>query len=106
VIAENGLPAEGGSQLPGDCNQDGRTDLSDVTCIAGYLFQGSLPRLPCGDGEPQHPSNTILLDHNGDRGIDLSDAIAAVNYLFQGGPPHAAGLECIVIPDCDDVCEP
>jgi hypothetical protein len=98
----------GGMQLPGDCNQDGALDISDVMCLLHFLFLGDPPVLPCGDGSDGDPANLALLDANGDNGggtgtVDLSDAIYILVYEILGGPPHVLGEECIRIPDCPDV---
>jgi hypothetical protein len=96
----------GGRQLPGDCNQDGSTDISDAICLLGYLFLGSPAPLPCGDGSSEDPGNRDLLDWNASSALDLSDAIGLLTWLFQGGPPHAMGEECREIDGCAEVCGP
>jgi hypothetical protein len=83
-------------QIPGDCNQDGALDLSDVIHVLGFLFQGDPASLPCSTAL----ANLALMDCNGDGGIDISDAIYKLAYLFQGGPPPPRGTNCIVILDC------
>lgn len=97
----SGSPACG-SRLPGDCNQDGRVDISDAVCIFGTLFLGSPKLFPCGDGSGSHRANQALLSSNGDRLVDLSDGIYLLSYLFLGGPPHLQGVECIRIAGCSD----
>ena len=91
-----------GSQLPGDCNQDGRIDLSDAVCIFGALFLGSPRSFPCAGGLGHDLANLALLSANGDPRIDLSDGIYLLSYLFLGGPPHLQGLDCIPIASCRD----
>jgi hypothetical protein len=81
--------------IPGDCNNDGSLDLSDVICLLGHLFQGNPASLPCNSTA----ANLVLMDCNDDGGIDLSDAIYKLGFLFQGGPPPAAGVGCVQI-DC------
>jgi hypothetical protein len=81
--------------LPGDCNQDGTLDLSDVVCLLGHLFQGSPALLPCNS----QAGNLTLMDCNQDGSVDLSDAIYNLAYLFQGGPPPVNGAACIEM-DC------
>jgi len=81
--------------LPGDCNNDGSLDLSDVICLLGHLFQGNPPVLPCNSAA----ANLTLMDCNNDGGIDLSDAIYKLTYLFGGGPEPVLGVDCIDI-DC------
>ncbi|MGH9362603.1 MAG: hypothetical protein ACRD2T_11870, partial [Thermoanaerobaculia bacterium] len=78
-----------GGILPGDCNGDGRLDLSDGICLLLYLFLGSGQPLPCGDGTLADPASRSLVNFNGDQGVDLSDAIGTLNYLFLTGAPHA-----------------
>ena len=82
--------------IPGDCNQDGALDLSDVVCLLGHLFQGNPSSLPCSTED----ATKTLLDCNGDGSIDLSDAIFKLTFLFQGGLPPEGGEGCIAIPDC------
>lgn len=88
----------GGRQLPGDCNQDGRYDLSDGICKLGFLFLGQPARLPCGT----LGANLAALDGDGSGNLTLTDAIRDFNYLFLGGPPPIQGLRCIVVEDCPD----
>ena len=88
--------ASGTTQIPGDCNQDGALDLSDVVCLLGHLFQGNPSSLPCSTED----ATKTLLDCNGDGSIDLSDAIFKLTFLFQGGLPPEGGEGCIAIPDC------
>ena len=83
-------------QIPGDCNQDGGLDLSDVIHLLSFLFQGIPESLPCSTVA----ANLALMDCNRDGGIDISDAIYKLAHLFQGGPPPLQGANCIVIPDC------
>jgi hypothetical protein len=94
----------GGGQRPGDCNQDRRLDISDGICILGYLFQGTIRRLPCGNGGREEAGNRRLLDLNGDTRIDLADAVYSFRYLFYGGLPPVQGVACIAIPDCPERC--
>jgi PKD repeat protein len=100
------FPPAGGGQVPGDCNQDGDRDISDAVCLFGFLFTGTVPRLPCADGTAAHPANLTLLNHNGDAAIDISDGIALLNFLFSTGAPPASGLGCLRIRDCPERCEP
>ena len=92
----------GGSQLPADCNQDGTLDLSDGVCLLTFLFLGTIPRLPCGDGSAADPANVTLLDSNGDAMLDLSDAVRVLGYLFVGTPPPVLGTSCTPIVGCPD----
>ena len=75
-------------RVPGDCNEDGRLELSDAVCIFGVLFLGSPPTFPCGDGSENDPGNIVLLDWQPDGMVNISDGIALLEYLFRGGPPH------------------
>ncbi|MBI4606879.1 MAG: hypothetical protein HY721_33365 [Planctomycetes bacterium] len=106
------FPGEGGLQQPGDCNQDGKLDISDPRCLLDYLFLGTRPRLPCGDGTTQDMANIALLDSNGDGKIDLSDPVYSLGFLFLGGPPpRSCGLggsdpacPCLRIAGCPEFC--
>jgi len=82
--------------IPGDCNQDGAFDLSDVVHFLGFLFQGNPEDLPCSTDE----ANLLLMDCNQDGGLDLSDAVYKLAFLFQGGLPPVQGDGCTAIPDC------
>ncbi|MEC9350438.1 MAG: PKD domain-containing protein, partial [Planctomycetota bacterium] len=96
----------GGGQLPGDCNQDRRLDISDAVCLLGHLFLGSPQALPCADGEVTDAANRELMNLNGDRSVDLTDAIHVLRYLFQGGPGPVGGTSCLPIVGCPDTCGP
>ena len=97
---------EGGQQVPGDCNQDGTTDLADALCLLGALFGSSgIAELPCRD-DPSSP-HPRLLDWQGDGRVNLTDAVALLQHLFASGPPHvlAAGeteAACVRVFGCDD----
>lgn len=100
----------GGSQKPGDTNQDGKFDISDPVSLLNHLFLGTNPTLPCGNGSTDDAANRALLDLNegGSGGIDLSDAIYGLNFLFIGGPPPVqcegnVSCPCIEIPGCADI---
>ncbi len=98
----------GGRQKPGDCNQDGKLDLSDALCVLGHLFLGTVAVLPCGTTAALAGEGDLkLLDCNTDRRLDLSDALCVLGSLFLGSPPPAAcagdvNCPCILIPDCPD----
>ena len=87
-------------QLPGDCNQDGAVDLSDVICLLGHLFQGLPEFLPCENpqDEQDQQGNLALMDCNQDEAIDLSDAIYKLAFLFSGGSAPVQGVECLATP--------
>jgi hypothetical protein len=91
-------------QRPGDCNQDGKVDLSDAVCLLGFLFLASPASLPCGDGASADLANRELLDWNDDAALDLSDAVGTLTWLFLGGPPHALGSGCRAMSGCPDAC--
>ena len=91
--------------------QDGGLDISDVICIANYLFQGRPPRLPCDEpalGGAAGPGDILLADWNNDGGVDISDVVRTAGFLFQRGPAHPLGDVCTAIPGCPnvDACEP
>jgi hypothetical protein len=92
------------AQMPGDCNQDGRLDLSDGICLLGHLFQGNPAELPCGDTTVDDPGNRALVDTNGDQRVDLSDGIYVFTFLFLGGPPPVLGQECVSLAGCPSAC--
>ena len=85
-------------QRPGDCNQDGSLDISDVICLVGFIFLSGPLELPCF-GE----ANLSLADHNDDRALDVSDVISVVRFLFflEGRPPPL-GSDCVQILGCPD----
>ena len=95
-------------QVPGDCNGDGKLDISDAVCTLGALFLGHPAAFPCGDGMPDDPANLGLLDWQADTQIDIADAIGLLQFLFSGGPAHplaVPGLEttgCVPMPGCPD----
>lgn len=102
-----------GLQIPADCNQDGKVDISDPICVLGYLFLGTPELLPCGDGSRDATGNVNLLDWHGDGALDISDAVGALRWLTLGGPGHvlADSLNpsacvpvsgCVRGPACDD----
>jgi hypothetical protein len=116
-LSGNGLDLPGGTQIPGDCNQDGSLDISDAICLIGFLFLGAPVQLPCGDPGPPEPdgpsgqADIALMNWNGDAQIDLSDAIGALGALFLGRPPHVldvsgTGRSCVRILGCPSVCSP
>ncbi len=91
-------------RLPGDCNADGTTDVSDAICLFGLLFLGR-GTVPCPGGL-EEAANLAVLDWNGDRAVDLSDGIAELWYLFgMGAPaPHVLGSACVPIAGCGQAC--
>ena len=89
---------------PGDINEDGRLDISDVVRLLSELFGGGSGVFPCGDGSLDDAANVVLLDANGDARIDLSDAVTTLLFLFQGGPAPVSGTECIEVSACPQSC--
>ena len=90
-------------QVPGDCNQDGKLNISDPICLLRYFF-GGLGALPCGDGTSADAANLGLLDWNGDHGLDISDVVSALSWLFLDGKPHVLGQECRQLAGCLQAC--
>ena len=110
-LSGNGEGPAGGLRLPGDCNEDGRIDISDPVCVLGFLFLGQPTELPCGAAGGSEPdvADISLVDWNGDSQLDLSDPVAGLIYSFGGGPPHALdpngqATTCVTIEDCSAVC--
>jgi hypothetical protein len=105
-------PPTGGLRVPGDMNGDKGLDISDPVGLLSYLFLGSPPLLPCGDGSAALPANVSLLDWQEDGAIDISDAVSALTFLFLGGPAHALAIPgaetkgCATIGGCSDSCGP
>jgi hypothetical protein len=98
----------GGTQKPGDFNQDGLFNLSDPIATLNHLFVGGASALPpCGDNSVTDPANIALLDSNNDVAVNLSDPIYDLNFLFSGGPKPVACSDitcpCIVIPGCPNL---
>lgn len=69
----------------GDCNDDGRVDISDAIGIFGFLFVGARSSL-CRDS----------CDGNNDAQLDISDPVFLLNFLFRGGtePPAPGPSQC------------
>jgi hypothetical protein len=96
--------ASGALQVPGDCNQDGKLDISDAVCLLGHLFLGNPTTLPCDGGTILDPGNLALLNSNGDVKVDLSDAVYTLLYLFNGGTAPVLGTSCQPIGGCPSAC--
>ena len=92
---------KGGIQAPGDTNQDGLTDISDIIGLLGHLFLGE-GELPCDGGTVTDAGNIALLDWNNDgAGVDISDAIFGLGRLFTAdGADHFQGNACLLIQGC------
>lgn len=73
---------------PGDINHDQRINVSDLTYLVDFMFQGG-PEIPCVDEA----------DLNLDDAINVSDLTGLVDYLFRGGPPPPACPDVISIID-------
>jgi hypothetical protein len=91
-----------GGQRPGDCNQDGKLNMSDGICLLSHLFLGEPSELPCGNVKTTGSGTMRLLDGNGDGKVNLSDAVGVFQFLFQGATPPVLGTECIPIEGCPD----
>src|SRR4029453_15908646 len=97
--------AAGGTQRPGDMDQDGTLALTDSVRLLNHLFLGTFPALPCegGTAGAPGPGELALLDVNGDTRIDLSDAVFILGWLFTGtNLPPVLGTECVPIAGCPD----
>ena len=79
-------------------------DISDAVAVLNFLFTGSNPTLPCGDGLGADPANIQLLDANGDNKVDLSDPVRELGFLFLGNPRPVSCVDdncpCIIILGC------
>jgi hypothetical protein len=115
---------EYGYQFPGDCNQDGTVNISDVICLFGFLFLGSPEALPCGDTARPEPDGSAgppsmsaqgssadiaLMDWNGDGALDLSDGTSMLMFLFIDNRPEndhafAPARSCVPIAACPNLC--
>lgn len=104
IFRLKGAVGPGGRRVPGDCNSDGRLNLSDAVSLLQFLFLGATQGLPCGSGRADDNANLHLLDHNGDQRIDLSDPVGLLGYLFLAGPPPHSGLDCVEVPGCSAAC--
>jgi hypothetical protein len=106
-VLQSAVPApepEGFPVRPGDCNRDGKVDLSDAVCTLGYRFQGTTKSLPRGQGGADDASNLKLLKFNEDARLDISDAVVDLSFLFTGGSPHFLGTACIELAGCASTC--
>ena len=67
----------------GDCNCDRQVDISDITCMVGWMF-GEWPSA-C---EPYlQPFSVYIKDLDCSGSVDISDLTYYVDHLFRGGPP-------------------
>jgi len=90
----------GGSQRPGDQNQDGSNDSTDQLNLLELIFLGE-GSFPCDS----LAANLVVLDANADGMVDQSDAIYNLIAFFLGGPSHVQGEDCIAVIDCPDACD-
>jgi hypothetical protein len=74
----------------GDANSDDSVNLSDVTTITNYLYQGG-PAPPCMN----------QADANNDGQVNISDAVYLLNWLYYGGsaPPSPGPYNTICTAD-------
>ena len=77
---QNFTSGAGCCNLPGDFNDDGSVDISDLTAMVDFMFGGG-PAAVCADEA----------DVNGDNGIDISDLTYRVDFMFGGGPAPICG---------------
>ena len=68
----------------GDCNADGKVNISDATCTLDRLFAGATA-----------PGCLAALNTNGDGDVNIADPVFLLNFLFAGGPLLSAPY-----PDC------
>ena len=94
-----------GSQLPGDCNQDGMHHSSDAVCLLNYLFVARGPEFPCGNGELGETGNMVIMDANVDRQVNVSDAVTILRYFFGAGSVMSEA-DCAAAEGCPAVCQP
>lgn len=79
--SEDETPQEEGLFRRGDANADGFVNISDVSFIMAYLFEGgAVP--PCLDAA----------DVDDDGRLRINDGMVLANYLFMGGLPPAPPL--------------
>jgi len=69
--------------MPGDFNNDGSVDISDLTAQVDYMFNGGAGPVCFEEG-----------DHNGDCSLDISDLTYLVDYFFSGGPAPVPCNDC------------
>ena len=57
--------------MPGDVNEDGDVDVTDVMCVVNYIL-----------GNPLNTFNTKNADVNGDHLINITDVMGIVNIIL------------------------
>jgi len=80
----------------GDCNDDGKLDITDVINFLNYQFVGSIEPFDCRDA--------CDTDDNGV--LDLTDAVRSLNYQFTGtaaAPEPPGPFECGIDPTPDEL---
>jgi hypothetical protein len=65
--------------LPGDANQSGSVNITDVVYLINHCFKDGPAPVPFCAG-----------DANGDCQVNVSDPIYIIYYIFQNGPPPVA----------------
>jgi hypothetical protein len=70
----------------GNCNADGKINLSDGVFLLNHLFSGG--RIP--------PCRRAC-DSNSDDVLNLTDAVYFLNHLFLGGPPLKPPASCGIL---------
>ncbi len=105
---EGGSPGQedpqGGRQLPGDANQDGRLNISDGITYLKMLFGSASPPLPCAGASMSEGGNLTVFDVNGDSATNIADVVYLLGYLFSSGLPPAYGTGCVPVVGCNNVC--
>ena len=87
-----------GRVLPGDLSQDGKLGVTDAVVLL-QMIVGKVEG-PCST----RAANDVVANVGGGPFVDLADALLLLNYLFLGGAAPVAGLDCIVVEDCPEVC--
>jgi DNA-binding beta-propeller fold protein YncE len=87
-------PPRGPRLLRGDCDGDGRLDLTDAVFTLNWLFHGGR-RPPC----------EAACDASGEGTLNVTDPIRILRFLFLGGPPPGNYPECEAAPArCPEAC--
>lgn len=95
---------DGGRQVPGDVDQDGRVTISDPVTILRRLFGSATRPLPCEASDLTAPGNVAVHDIDGDAKVSISDAVVLLDWLFRDGVAPRLGTDCVPIRGCGDVC--
>jgi hypothetical protein len=104
-VVISGLYCVEAYQIAGDCNQDGRRDISDILC---YIYRRFPTFIIVGNVIPGPGCSALgdnaILDVNGSGATDVADIVYLANHLFLGGPGPVQGAGCFAMPDgggCD-----